>query len=64
LGAPKPIFALKLWETGSSFGENFGGEWKYENGRPSGDLPSMKIWKGSDKNWGRYYWYNFGVRNF
>jgi len=24
------------------------------NGRTSGDLPSLKIWEGSDKNWGRY----------
>jgi len=45
LGAPKPNFALNLWETGSSFGGN---------GRPSAVLPSLKIWEGSDKNWGRY----------
>jgi len=24
------------------------------NGRPSGSLPFLKIWKGSDKKWGRY----------
>jgi len=40
---------FKLGETGSSFGGTFGGEWK-----TSRDLPSLKIWKRSDKKWGRY----------
>jgi len=32
LGAPNPNFALKLWETGSSIGENFGCPWKIFKG--------------------------------
>ena len=41
-------FAHKLGETRSNFGETFGGEWKTFR------LPSLKIWKRSDKKWGRY----------
>jgi len=30
------------------------GEIMVGTGRPSGGLPSLKIWKRSDKKWGRY----------
>jgi len=39
-----PIFVCK---TGSRLRENFGGYWKIFRG-----LPSLKIWKRSDKKWG------------
>jgi len=48
LGAPNPKFAFQIGETGSSFWGSFDGD-----GRPSGDLPALKIWERSQKKWGR-----------
>jgi len=47
LGAPNPKFALLIGETKSNFGDLLMGD-----GRPSGDLPSLKIWERSNKKWG------------
>jgi len=39
---------FKLGETKSNFGDLL-----MADGRPSGDLPSLKIWERSNKKWGR-----------
>jgi len=47
-GAPNPNFAFKLGETEAVLGDLLMGD-----GRPSGGLPSLKIWERSNKKWGR-----------
>jgi len=47
-GISETNFPILVYKTGSRLRENFGGNWKTYR-----DLPSLKIWKGSDKNWGR-----------
>jgi len=48
LGAPNPNFALQI--RGNR--KQFWGALLMEDGRPSGGLPSLKIWERSDKKWG------------
>jgi len=48
LGAPNPNFALQI--RGNR--KQFWGDLLMEDGRPSGGLPSLKIWERSDKKWG------------
>ena len=47
-GISETKFPILLWKTGSRLGEIL-----VDSGRPSGDLPSLKIWKRSDKKWGQ-----------
>jgi len=48
-GAPNPNFALQI----GGKRKHFWGDLLMGDGRPSGGLPSLKIWERSDKKWGR-----------
>jgi len=50
-------FPILVWKTGSRCGENFDENWKTFR-----SFPSLKIWKGSDKNWGKIMGTIFGFQ--